>query len=134
MTLRSGSAEGMAKVLVIDDEPDARDALCRYLGGYGHVVECVDSGNAAIPNILANPPDVIVLDLLMPGMDGPAFLEVIRGYIRLRSIPVIVWTGAGEGPVLERIRGLSVQNVLIKPGAAFSEIRSAIEAATNLPP
>lgn len=121
----------MAKVLLIDDECDARDALGSYLAQFGHSVSCVESGQAALRSILASAPDVLVLDLLMPEMDGPGLLEILRSYLRLHAIPVVVWTGAGPGPVVEKARKMGVNAIFFKPSATFEQLRAAIESTAS---
>lgn len=123
----------MATILIVDDEIDARDALCAYLTKFGHEVECVGNGRAALASILTKIPDVIVLDLLMPGIDGPSLLEIVRSYLRLRSIPVVVWTGAGTGTVVERAEQMGVDAIFSKPSATFSQIREAVEKVAQKP-
>lgn len=70
----------MAKILVVDDSEDSRETLAAYLRKFDHDVTCVPNGREALSHVLATLPDVILLDLLMPEMDGPSFLEVIRSY------------------------------------------------------
>ena len=125
----------MAVVLVVDDDADTREALCRYLRKAGYLADCVSNGRDALVSVLAHPPDVLVVDLFMPEMDGTYFVEVIRSYLRVQSLPVIIWTGAPENhPRLDLARELKVSDVLIKPVASFLDIRRAIERALQPPP
>src|SRR4051812_35619962 len=102
----------MAHILVVDDDADGRDALCAYLLKKGYTSECVPSGREALSAILARTPDLLVLDLLMPGMNGTALLEVVRSYLRLQSLPVIVLTGLPDSPMVEQVRQLKVNSIL----------------------
>jgi CheY-like chemotaxis protein len=72
---------------------------------------------------------VILLDLLMPEMDGPSFLEVIRSYLRLQSLPVVILTGLADSPMVDRAQHLKVNSVLLKGKASPEEIKKAIEEA-----
>lgn len=85
----------MAKsVLIIDDDPDIRELLGEFLTGQGFVVHLARDGRHAL-QLLAKieAPDVILLDYLMPGMSGSAFLDRKRRNSRIRCIPVVVLSG-----------------------------------------
>ena len=116
----------MANLLIVDDDTDGREALCRYLMTHDHEVECVSNGREALMSILRRAPDLIVLDLMMPEMDGPSLLEILRSYLRLQSLPVVVLTGLGEGPIVERTRHLRVNAILMKGKATLEEILQAV--------
>ena len=77
----------------MDDDPTVADVVGRYLVRDGHTVECVHDGYEALRRVAEEPPDLVVLDLMLPGMDG---LEVCR---RLRArwpIPVVMLTALGD--------------------------------------
>ena len=116
----------MAHLLIVDDDRDGRDAVCRFLVKQGHEVDCVANGREALAAILARAPELIVLDLLMPEMDGPSLLEILRSYLRLQSLPVVIVTGLGEGPMIERARHLKVNAILMKGKATLEEIGQAV--------
>jgi len=119
----------MAKILIVDDEQDARDALARFFETANHTVKCVPDGREALVQVLTDTPDVVLLDLVMPEMDGPSFLEVIRSYLRRQSLPVVILTGLADSPMIERIRHLRVNAILVKGKASPQETLHAIEAA-----
>ena len=119
----------MASIMIVDDAADARDALGRFLEKTGHTVRCVPNGRDALAQVILQMPDVVILDLLMPEMDGPSFLEVVRSYLRLRSLPVVVLTAVSEGPMVERARAAGVTSVLVKSTVAFPDVKRAIEEA-----
>src|SRR5687767_2167903 len=119
----------MLKIMIVDDSPDASESLAKYLETAGHQVTCVPNGKEALAHVLASVPDVILLDLFMPEMDGPSFLEVVRSYLRLHSLPVVVLTGLAESPMVERAQFLKVNSVLIKGKATPEEIKRALEEA-----
>jgi CheY-like chemotaxis protein len=119
----------MAKVLIVDDMPDFCDSLAKVLQKSGHEVTSVTNGREALATALASTPDVVVLDLLMPEMDGPSFLEVVRSYLRLQSLPVVVVTGLAESPLVDRVRSLKVNSILVKGKASPEEMQHAVEEA-----
>lgn len=121
--------EPMAKIMIVDDEKDACDTMARVFEHAGHDVTCVPNGREALIHVLTKTPDVVLLDLLMPEMDGPSFLEVVRSYLRLQSLPVVVITGLADSPMIERTRHLRVNAILVKGKASPKEILQAVEQA-----
>src|SRR5687767_848694 len=119
----------MARILIADDHLDAGEALARFFTKAGHEVTVTANGRLALLHVMAQTPDVVLLDLLMPEMDGPSFLEVVRSYLRLQSLPVVVLTGLAESPMVERAQFLKVNSVLIKGKATPEEIKRALEEA-----
>jgi two-component system response regulator CpxR len=119
----------MAKILIVDDSEDARESLGVFLQGRGHTVTCVPNGRDALSLVLADLPDVILLDLLMPEMDGPSFLEVVRSYLRIQALPVVVLTGLGDSPMIDRARALRVNSILVKAKATPEDVAKAVEEA-----
>jgi len=80
------------RVLVVDDDPAVADVVRRYLMRDGHVVECVHDGYEALRRVAEAPPDLVVLDLTLPGMDG---LEVCRRLRACWPIPVVMLSARG---------------------------------------
>src|SRR5436309_4328662 len=124
----------MAKLLIVDDSDDARETLAVFLRTKGHTVTSVPNGREALTQVLTDLPDVVLLDLLMPEMDGPSFLEVVRSYLRIQSLPVVVWTALVDSPMVERAQALKVNSVLAKGKASFEDIQRAIEEANHRVP
>lgn len=116
----------MAYLLIVEDDVDSRDVLCRWLEAAGHETQCVPNGEEALTSILSRRPDLIVLDLFMPQMDGPSLLEILRSYLRLQSVPVIVITGVSDGPHIERVRRLNVQAILTKGQTGYPELLEVV--------
>lgn len=119
----------MAKIMIVDDNEDSRNSMALCLRNLGHTVTCAPNGREALALVLGELPDVILLDLLMPEMDGPSFLEVVRSYLRIQSLPVVVLTGVGDSPMIERARTLRVNTILVKGKATFDDILKALEDA-----
>jgi CheY-like chemotaxis protein len=119
----------MASILIVDDNADSCEGIAKVLRTAGHDVSCVPNGKEALVQVLLKPPDVVLLDLLMPDMDGPSFLQVVRLYLRMQSLPVVVLTGFSESPMIERALHLKVNSVLVKGRASSQDIQNALEAA-----
>ena len=100
------------KILVIDDEPMVREAVGRVLTSEGYAVAYAHDGADAIARLSADPPDAILLDLMMPGMNGRQFLSALRTDLGL-DLPVVVMTAVhGLG---QRAISLGATDVVEKP-------------------
>src|ERR671931_1602023 len=101
-----------ARVLVIDDDADIRGLVAELLGRAGMTVEQAADGRAGLRALHQAPPDVVVLDVSMPDLDGWQTLERIRD---LSDVPVLMLTG--RGAELERVRGLQAgaDDYVVKP-------------------
>ncbi len=121
----------MAEILLVDDTPAAIEPVARYLEKSGHTVTCVASGRQALIQVMAHLPDVVVLDLLMPEMDGASFLAIVRSYVRLKALPVVVLTGLSNDPMIDRARALKANFILAKDKASMDQIRQAVERAVT---
>jgi DNA-binding response OmpR family regulator len=119
-----------SRVLVIDDEEDLRSLVCEQLGDRGYVAIEARDGAEGLRVLFAQQPDLVVLDLGMPGMDGWRTLERIR---ELSDVPVLILTShAGQ---LEKVRGLraGADDYLVKPFFA-EELLARIEALLRQAP
>lgn len=129
-----GYKRAMARVLIVEDAFDATEALASFLRKAGHTVSQAGNGKEALVEVITNSPDVVVLDLMMPDLDGPSFLEIVRSYLRMYSLPVVVMTGFPDSPMLDRIRRLKVNTILVKGKAGLNDIGDAIkQAVARLP-
>ena len=81
------------RIMVVDDDETLVDVVGRYLCRDGHQVECMPDGYAALRRIEEEPPDLVILDLMLPGMSG---LEVCRRLREQWPIPVVMLTALGE--------------------------------------
>jgi DNA-binding response OmpR family regulator len=93
----------VSRVLVVDDDRTVSDVVARYLVREGHQVEAVADGVVALERANMRPPDLVVLDLMLPGMSG---LEVCRRIRDIAPIPVIMLTARGEEG--DRVIGLEL--------------------------
>ncbi|MFE0045534.1 response regulator transcription factor [Streptomyces albireticuli] len=97
------STHHTARVLVVDDDPTVSEVVAGYLDRAGFTVDRVADGPAALERAAAFPPDLVVLDLMLPGMDG---LEVCRRLREDGPVPVIMLTARGDED--DRVLGLEV--------------------------
>ena len=117
----------MAKVLVVEDDPDSLEVVTRTLERAGHVTVSAANGWEGLLALDAHHVDVIVLDLMMPGMNGSAFLRIIRNDQRRKSLPVVILTALNSGEALRTVSELSVQEWLLKADYTSQQLTSAVE-------
>jgi two-component system OmpR family response regulator len=116
------------RILVVDDEPAVRASLARVLDQAGYDVSLASDGRDALHQVALNPPDALVLDVVMPGLDG---IEVTRALRSGRDrTPVLLLTARAE--VSDRVRGLDAgaDDYLTKP-FALSELMARLRALTR---
>ena len=91
------------RIVIVDDDPTVADVVGRYLARDGHTVECVRDGHEALRRIAEQQPDLVVLDLMLPGIDG---LEVCRRLRERWPIPVVMLTALGDET--DRLAGFEI--------------------------
>ncbi|HLL65546.1 MAG TPA: response regulator [Micromonosporaceae bacterium] len=117
----------MTAILVADDDVDIRDLVAFKLEQAGFEVTVVDNGVAALESARANPPDLLVLDVMMPGMSGIDVCRELRGERATANLPIILLTAhAAEGEV-ELGFGAGADDYLVKP-FNHREVVSRVEA------
>jgi CheY-like chemotaxis protein len=105
-----------ARILIVDDDDAIREvaqASLELVGGWQ--VDCASSGVDALTIATQNPPDAILLDVMMPAMDGPTTFGHLQADPRTRSIPVVLLTAKVLGSERRQWDNLGVAGVLAKP-------------------
>ena len=105
----------MAKIVVIEDDLTFLDLLRVHLAGAGHEVLTAEDAVLGLRAIIASAPDLILLDLAVPYLDGFEMIEALRTDPATRNIPVIVLTGRGDDETYSRARELGAAQLLTKP-------------------
>jgi DNA-binding response OmpR family regulator len=103
---------GMASVLVVEDDQMVRAALIRDLTARSHVVRSVGTALDALREVAQMPPDVVILDLALPDLDGAEALKMLRG---VSDVPVIVATARDDETEIVRLLNAGADDYLIKP-------------------
>ena len=96
----------MPRILVVEDDIDISALIAHYLEKAGHVVERLASGSSVMPRLRAQPADLVILDLMLPGASGLVVCEAMRADPATAAIPVIMLTARGEES--DRIAGLEI--------------------------
>jgi CheY-like chemotaxis protein len=105
----------LARILVIDDEPTVRHILRIVLELAGHEVVLAEDGLRGIGVVRRQHPKLIVLDLMMPVMDGGTVLDHLQEDEKTRNIPVVVLTAAAVGELRSRLERSGATRVMTKP-------------------
>ena len=122
----------MAEVLIVDDDPDVRGMLAFTLGDEGFQVREAKDGFDALDELRDRAPDCMLLDLLMPRLDGLAVLEAMRAEVaraydyNQRNMPVIVFSGKSEENLFVRVWELGADDYLTKPADPDGVVRKVI--------
>lgn len=108
-------SSGGARVLVVDDDPGNLELLARRLGRQGYQVRTAREGRAAIQELRAGPPDLVLLDLIMPGIGGDRLLAEMKAHPVWRDIPVIMLSALDEMDSVVRCLLMGAEDYLAKP-------------------
>jgi two-component system, OmpR family, response regulator BaeR len=119
----------MSKVLIVEDEPKLAELVADYLKAAGYEAHCIANGLEAIPWVKSNAPDLLVLDLMLPGRDG---LEICKELRTFSDVPVIMVTARVEE--VDRLIGLEsgADDYLCKP-FSVRELVARVKALLRRP-
>jgi CheY-like chemotaxis protein len=120
----------MSYILIVDDEPDSSEFVERFLRRSGYRTKCVPNGRAALRALVEDYPDALILDVRMPEMDGIALLEVLRSYLRWKTLPVVLLTAHANPPQMARARELGVHHIFQKATFSLPELIAAVDEVT----
>src|SRR5262245_4796661 len=124
------------RILVVEDDRDIGELVSRYLEKAGFTADLVSSGRDAIASIAATPPDLLVLDLMLPQVDGLEVCRSVRANEKTAGIPIIMLTARAEES--ERIVGLEIgaDDYIAKPfspNELVARVRALLRRAHRQP-
>ncbi len=122
-----------ARILVVDDEPQIRRALDIALRGHDYAVQLADGSAAALVQLGTQPPDLLILDLMLPDLDGLSLLRELRTW---SEIPVIVLSARGEEATKIEALDLGADDYLTKPfsiGELLARVRALLRRGKESP-
>ncbi len=108
---------GMKKVLVVDDDPVVRILVSEYLSSNGHQVSVSGDGQTCLLKLKEEQPDLVLLDLQMPDMDGIEVLSRIRNNPQTAQVPVLMLSANADTAKLAEINNLQLEGHILKPFA-----------------
>ena len=116
------------KILVVDDEPNNQRILTYTLNKAGYESTAIGDGDNTLNWLQANTPDLAILDVSMPGMDGITLLQHIRAMPKFSSLPVVILTGSGDDDERVRAESFGIQGFLTKPASS----KTVLDTVSNL--
>jgi len=124
------------RILIVEDDPDIAQLVGHYLAKAGYTTERIASGRDAIASIAAKPPDLLILDLMLPQVDGLEVCRAVRSDKHTAAVPIIMLTARGEES--ERIVGLELgaDDYLAKPfspNELVARVRALLRRAHRAP-
>ena len=105
----------MKKILIIDDEPDILRAAKVRLMSFGYEVITASDGSDIVNLVQKNMPDLILLDLRLPHMDGDKICVILKADDKLKTIPVIIFTASSDPTTSKKVKDSGAEGYLIKP-------------------
>ncbi len=105
----------MSKILVVDDHEEIRDALAALLEEEGHDVIHAENGVRGLERAVQDSPDVILLDIAMPQMDGLEVLQKLKSNVETENVAVIMVTAQGDRHAMVRAVQLGTRDYITKP-------------------
>ena len=106
---------GKEKILIVDDEKDILELLSFNLTREGYLVTCADSGEEAVSLAKSEAPDLIVLDLMLPGIDGLEAAKILKSNSNTADIPIVMLTAKGEEADIVTGLELGADDYITKP-------------------
>lgn len=94
----------MSRILVVEDDRDIAELIVHYLRNAGHETACLTSGADVMPHVRTTPTDLVILDLMLPGLNGMAVCEALRADAATSQVPIIMLTARGDEA--DRVAGL----------------------------
>lgn len=117
------------KILLVDDEPDFRETMGAIIKGWEYDLIEVSSGKEAVDAVMGKNPDIVVLDYMMPGMDGISTLKEIREVDD--KIPVIMFTAHPDIRAIKGTERLGV-SAFIPKLSTFSDVSASLKATIEM--
>jgi len=118
----------MARILIVDDESDFRVMLGKVLSMQGHQVSFAGNGWEALLVLDGDGIDLCVVDVMMPGMDGPTLLKILRNGAKHKALPVIVVSVLDMGETTSRLGAVRVEAILKKDQRLIEELMNKVDA------
>jgi CheY-like chemotaxis protein len=114
--------DAIKNILIGEDERLFRELLSTELGGAGHKVKVVENGKEVLEELKKQKPNLLILDLIMPVMDGFETLEAIRANDEYKDLKVIVLSALGQQSDIDHAKELGADDFLVKSSLSLNEV------------
>lgn len=121
----------MAVILIVDDQPETCRPLAMLLRRLGHQADCVSSGEAALQWFSQALPDLVILDVMMPGMDGLEVLRHVRSDPRTAGVAVAMYSAVSDPSFKRHAIAKGANDYWVKASLDFSELQHRVENLTS---
>ena len=116
----------MHSVVVVDDDSTSCQALARLLTRLGDKATCLTSGQAALDYLRTHIPRLVILDIMMPGMDGFEVLSRIREDARLKDLPVVMFSAMGDPAAIDKAMNKGATDYWVKTVIDYSRLQELV--------
>jgi DNA-binding response OmpR family regulator len=103
------------RILIVDDDPRLLHIVAMYLGIEGYEVSTAENGEDGLAKVEARAPDLVILDIMMPGMDGIETCRRIRGHPPTAATPIVMFSALSSDDDIERARVAGANHLITKP-------------------
>ena len=103
------------RILVVDDDPRLLHIVAMYLGIEGYEVITAENGDDGLAKLQDRPPDLVILDIMMPGMDGIETCRRMRSHPPTAGIPIVMFSALSSDDDIERARVAGANHLITKP-------------------
>lgn len=117
----------MKTILVVDDHVDTNQILCRLLRKLGYGTASAFSGEGALAMMSAQPADLMILDCMMPGMNGIEVLRLVRENNQTAALPVIMYSAVADPDFQQHALEKGANEYWVKSGLDYSKLKERLE-------
>ena len=122
----------MGRILIVDDEPQACAMMARLVKHFGHESVCRNGGQEALDYVRAAPVDLMILDVMMPGMDGMQVLKHVRADPQFAALPVVMFSAVADRNFIDDALRKGATDYWIKASFDFKQLKERLDQL--LPP
>jgi CheY-like chemotaxis protein len=117
----------MATILVVDDNDAICKSLAKLLGHIGHKGYCVSNGEDALRFVRNKMPDLIILDVMMPGMDGLEVLRQLQADDQTKKLPVVMFSAIADDEYRDHVLNKGAVDYWLKASVAFEDMEGRLQ-------
>ena len=121
----------MKKIFIVEDDEFLRSLTVKRLEKENYNIAVAADGEQALKHLGTDSPDLVLLDLLLPGVDGFQVLEKMQGDANLSKIPVVVFSNLGQREDIEKAKGLGASDFLIKANFTLDDVVAKVNSYMN---